>query len=160
MRRCGVRTSSPSWNHPIVIFVTAFSYVWRGKAQWVRGYLRPKVVPSIILTVRAEFWPKSRLLTFRYVFNRAYQFWRANASTFKAGFHTCGYSGHALRLARWAFKLGGVSAWVERMAEAPTVEEQGRIWDKHVKPVLLAPWITRLFLANPYVPFCVSPLKS
>ncbi|KAJ3558112.1 hypothetical protein NM688_g1112 [Phlebia brevispora] len=33
--------------------------------------------------------------------------------------------------------------------EAQTVEEQGRIWDKHLKPVLLAPWIAKLFFSNP-----------
>ena len=61
----------------------------------------------------------------------------------------CGYSGHALRLAKWAFWLGGVKEWVQRFVNAETVEEQGQIWDEHIKPVLLAPWITRLFLANP-----------
>lgn len=63
----------------------------------------------------------------------------------------CGYSGHALRIAKWAFFLGGVRKWVRRMVEAESVEEQGRIWDRHLRPVLLAPWISRLFLANPYV---------
>ena len=38
---------------------------------------------------------------------------------------------------------------VQRFVEAESVEEQGRIWDAHLKPVLLAPWITRLFFANP-----------
>ena len=60
-----------------------------------------------------------------------------------------GYSGHALRLAKWAFFFGGVRKWVRRLVEAETVEEQGRIWDDHLKPVLLGPWITKLFLANP-----------
>lgn len=60
-----------------------------------------------------------------------------------------GYSGHALRLAKYAFALGGVRKWVHRMLAAETLEEQGRIWDKHLRPVLLAPWISKLFLANP-----------
>ena len=81
----------------------------------------------------------------------AYQFWRANASAFRKCFHMQGYSGHALRLAKWAFFFGGVRGWVRRFVEAETVEEQGRIWDMHLKPVLLAPWITRLFFSNPYV---------
>ena len=63
----------------------------------------------------------------------------------------CGYSGHALRVAKWAFRLGGVRRWARRMADAGSVEEQGRIWDEHLRPVLLAPWIARLFLANPSV---------
>ena len=61
----------------------------------------------------------------------------------------CGYSGHALRIAKWAFALGGVRHWVSRMVGAETVEEQGRIWDEHLRPVLLAPWIGQLFFANP-----------
>ena len=62
-----------------------------------------------------------------------------------------GYSGHALRLAQFAFLLGGVRKWVKQFIEAETLEEQGRIWERHLKPVLLAPWIIRLFLANPCV---------
>ena len=81
--------------------------------------------------------------------HRAYQFWRANAGAFRKGFHMQGYSGHALRLAKWAFFFGGVRGWVRRFVEAETVEEQGRIWDERLKPVLLAPWITKLFLSNP-----------
>ncbi|PSR97105.1 hypothetical protein PHLCEN_2v4386 [Hermanssonia centrifuga] len=79
----------------------------------------------------------------------AYQFWRANASAFHSGFHMQGYSGHALRLAKWAFLLGGVRKWVRRFVDAESLEEQGRIWDHHLRPVLLAPWITKLFFANP-----------
>lgn len=61
----------------------------------------------------------------------------------------CGYSGHALRLAKWAFWLGGVRERVHEFVSAETVEAQGRIWDAYLRPVLLAPWIARLFLANP-----------
>ncbi len=87
--------------------------------------------------------------TQRCLLHRAYQFWRANASAFHSGFHMQGYSGHALRLAKWAFLLGGVRKWVRRFVDAESLEEQGRIWDHHLRPVLLAPWITKLFFANP-----------
>jgi betaine lipid synthase len=79
----------------------------------------------------------------------AYQFWRANASAFASAFYMRGYSGHALRLAKWAFFLGGVRDWVARFVDAPTVDEQARIWEEHLRPVLLAPWVYRLFLSNP-----------
>ena len=82
---------------------------------------------------------------------RAYQFWRANAGAFRTCFHMKGYSGHALRIAKWAFFFGGVRELVHRCVEAETVEEQARIWDQHIKPVFFTPWITRLFLANPSV---------
>ncbi|EKM51071.1 uncharacterized protein PHACADRAFT_165696 [Phanerochaete carnosa HHB-10118-sp] len=79
----------------------------------------------------------------------AYQFWRANANAFRSGFHTCGYSGQAVWISKWAFRLGGVRRWVARMADAETVEEQGRIWDEHLRPVLLSPWFDKLCLTNP-----------
>ncbi|KAI0699007.1 hypothetical protein BC835DRAFT_1268331, partial [Cytidiella melzeri] len=91
-----------------------------------------------------------------YLSSVAYQFWRANTAAFRSCFHMCGYSGHALRLAKWAFWLGGVKEWVQKFVSAETVEEQGRIWDEHLRPVLLAPWIARLFLANPA--FCWNAL--
>lgn len=80
---------------------------------------------------------------------RAYQFWHANASAFASSFYMCGYSGHALRLAKWAFFLGGVRPWVERFANAATVEEQTRIWEERLRPVLLAPWVYKLIISNP-----------
>jgi betaine lipid synthase len=52
-------------------------------------------------------------------------------------------------LTKWAFWLGGVRERVHEFVSAKTVEEQGRIWDVYLRPVLLAPWIARLFLANP-----------
>ncbi|KAI0338707.1 hypothetical protein BDW22DRAFT_1415383 [Trametopsis cervina] len=91
-----------------------------------------------------------------YLSSVAYQFWRANASAFRTSFHMRGYSGHALRLARWAAWLGGATEWVQKLVEAETVEEQGRIWDEHLKPVLLAPWIAKVFFANPA--FCWNAL--
>jgi betaine lipid synthase len=79
----------------------------------------------------------------------AYQFWRANASAFRVGFHHRGYSGHALRIAAWAFRLGGVSSWVTKFANAPTLAEQAKIWDERLRPAMLAPWITKLIFGNP-----------
>ncbi|KAF7798762.1 hypothetical protein EIP86_009987 [Pleurotus ostreatoroseus] len=84
-----------------------------------------------------------------YMSSVAYQFWRANASAFRVGFHTRGYSGLALRLIRYALLCGGVRGWVRAMLDAETLEEQGRIWDKHLKPVILSPWVTSLFFSNP-----------
>ncbi|KAI0084521.1 hypothetical protein BDY19DRAFT_1060226 [Irpex rosettiformis] len=91
-----------------------------------------------------------------YLSSVAYQFWRANASAFHTSFHMCGYSGHALRLAKWAFWLGGVREWVDKFVGAETLEEQGKIWDEHLRGVVLAPWMSRLVLANPA--FCWNAL--
>ncbi|GJE99974.1 related to Betaine lipid synthase [Phanerochaete sordida] len=122
--------------------------------------LELKLAAASALTYE-EFWAmfgEGRLANFEDVLDLklspflssvAYQFWRANTSAFRTGFHMRGYSGHALRVAKYAFALGGVRRWVARMAAAETVAEQGRIWDEHLRPVLLAPWIARLFLANP-----------
>jgi betaine lipid synthase len=79
----------------------------------------------------------------------AYQFWRAKAYAFRTSFHHCGYSGHALRIAAWAFKIGGVSAWVDKFIDASTIEQQAKIWDEYLRPAFLTPWITKLIFGNP-----------
>lgn len=43
-----------------------------------------------------------------YLSSHAYQYWCINETSFADNFHFRGYSGHALRLAQWAFWLAGV----------------------------------------------------
>jgi betaine lipid synthase len=43
-----------------------------------------------------------------YLSSHAYQYWCLNETSFADNFHFRGYSGHALRLAQWAFWLAGV----------------------------------------------------
>ena len=84
-----------------------------------------------------------------YLSSHAYQFWRLNTSSFDRAFYFRGYSGHALRIAKWAFRLMGVSKDVKKMCEADTVEQQQKIWNTRLRRALINPTFIRLFLSNP-----------
>jgi len=83
--------------------------------------------------------------------SHAFAYWKAHADQFSRNFYFRGYSGWALRLAQVAFFLAGVSGHVRRLCEAKTVEEQERIWKKHLRPVLLNKIMLKGFLGNPCV---------
>lgn len=84
-----------------------------------------------------------------YLSSHAYQFWRMNTHCWDRNFYFRGYSGHALRLAKIAFSLFGVNKSAEAMCEAPTMEEQQRIWEKTLRKTLINPTLINLFLSNP-----------
>ncbi|CDS01335.1 hypothetical protein [Sporisorium scitamineum] len=63
-----------------------------------------------------------------YLSSHAYQFWRLNTRAFDNAFYFRGYSGHALRLAKFAFTVTGVRRWVEKMCTANSVAEQQDIF--------------------------------
>lgn len=84
-----------------------------------------------------------------YLSSHAYQFWRLNNNYFDRAFYFRGYSGHALRLAKIAFKLCGVQKHVDAFCNTKTVEEQQLIWDKHLRNTLINKTMIRLFLSNP-----------
>ncbi|QRV79652.1 betaine lipid synthase [Ceratobasidium sp. AG-Ba] len=79
----------------------------------------------------------------------AYQFWKANQNAFDDSFYMRGYSGWALRVTKWALWLGGVLNDARRMCQVDTIEEQERIWNQKLRPVLLNNWFVRLVLNNP-----------
>ncbi|GAA5862038.1 hypothetical protein JCM8547_001566 [Rhodosporidiobolus lusitaniae] len=81
--------------------------------------------------------------------SHAYQFWRQNDKAFSSSFYLRGYSGHALRIASWALWLAGCKSSVRKMCSAPTLEEQRKIWQKKIRPVLLSKFMTTVVLANP-----------
>ncbi|GAA5930792.1 class I SAM-dependent methyltransferase [Sporobolomyces koalae] len=81
--------------------------------------------------------------------SHAYQFWRKNDKSFSDCFYMRGYSGHALRLAKVALWVTGMSGVAREFCAAKTIEEQRRIWDFKLRPVLLSKAITRIFLSNP-----------
>ncbi|PWZ03152.1 hypothetical protein BCV70DRAFT_197391 [Testicularia cyperi] len=84
-----------------------------------------------------------------YLSSHAYQFWRLNTSAFDKAFYFRGYSGHALRLAKFAFTVTGVRKYVEKMCNAATVEEQQDVWNKKLRSTLINKPLIRLFLSNP-----------
>ncbi|KDE03621.1 hypothetical protein MVLG_05916 [Microbotryum lychnidis-dioicae p1A1 Lamole] len=80
--------------------------------------------------------------------SHAYQFWRKNDRAFASSFYLRGYSGWALRLAKVALKIGGLSKEVDAFVSATTQAEQKKIWEDKFRPVLLSKLITKLFLSN------------
>ncbi|KAK4048434.1 hypothetical protein OIV83_004780 [Microbotryomycetes sp. JL201] len=84
-----------------------------------------------------------------YLTSHAYQFWRKNDNAFSSAFYLRGYSGWALRLAKYAFFVGGIRKDVRAFCAAKTQEEQAEIWHSKLRPVLLSKFITKIFLSNP-----------
>jgi betaine lipid synthase len=85
----------------------------------------------------------------------AYQFWRVNDDAFSSAFYLRGYSGWALRLARFIFSLAGVSEDVEALCNCDTLQQQQKIWEEKLRPVLLNPVVVAL-LRSPI--FCWNAL--
>ncbi|KAJ7783043.1 hypothetical protein B0H16DRAFT_1658444 [Mycena metata] len=85
----------------------------------------------------------------------AYQFWRINSGSFASSFYLRGYSGWALRLASFLFRLAGVSKDIEALCNADTLEQQAEIWKTKLRPVILNPVVVAL-LKNPV--FCWNAL--
>lgn len=83
-----------------------------------------------------------------YLTSHAYQFWRENDQSFTSSFYLRGYSGWALRLAKFAIWIAGLEKDVKQFCGAPTLKEQKRIWETSLRPVLLSSWIVNLFLSN------------
>jgi betaine lipid synthase len=90
-----------------------------------------------------------------YLSSSAYQFWRANVDAFSSSFYMHGYSGLALRLAKFIFKIARVANDVKKMCDCDTLEEQATIWHEKLRPVLLNPVVVAL-LKNPV--FCWNAL--
>jgi len=90
-----------------------------------------------------------------YLSSSAYQFWRLNNDAFSSSFYHHGYSGVALRFARFLFRLTGLTEDVERLCRAGSLDEQDRIWREKIRPVLLNPVVVAL-LKNPL--FCWNAL--
>ncbi|GAA5959377.1 hypothetical protein JCM21900_000709 [Sporobolomyces salmonicolor] len=81
--------------------------------------------------------------------SHAYQFWRKNDHAFSDSFYMRGYSGHALRLAKFALWITGMTKVTHAFCAAETLEEQKKIWDTQLRPVILSKVIARIFLSNP-----------
>jgi betaine lipid synthase len=85
----------------------------------------------------------------------AYQFWRINEDAFSSSFYHHGYSGWALRLAQFVFKLAGVSKDVIALCNSDTIAEQAMIWRQKLRPVLFNP-VVIVLLKSPV--FCWNAL--
>lgn len=89
----------------------------------------------------------------KYMSSHAFQFWIAEGKkTFDPsgyGLYDTGSTRWALRLARWLFKVCGVSEDVKRLCKAKTMEEQKAIWIKKIKPAMFNPIVCKLLVGNP-----------
>ncbi|KAJ7072413.1 hypothetical protein C8F01DRAFT_245474 [Mycena amicta] len=85
----------------------------------------------------------------------AYQFWRINSQAFSSSFYLRGYSGWALRLAGFIFRLAGVTRDIEALCNAENLQQQEDIWRRKLRPVLFNPIVLAL-LKNPI--FCWNAL--
>jgi betaine lipid synthase len=112
-----------------------FALFGQGRHPDFRGLLDSKIAP--------------------YLSSSAYQFWRINADSFSSSFYLRGYSGWALRLASFIFRLAGVSKDVAALCSSDTLEQQEEIWRKKLRPVLLNPVVVAL-LKSPI--FCWNAL--
>ncbi|KAJ3729186.1 hypothetical protein DFJ43DRAFT_1156471 [Lentinula guzmanii] len=75
----------------------------------------------------------------------AYEFWKLNAASFSSSsFYDYGYSGRALRLGRFLFKLAGVREDVERLCRCDSLESQVNIWRSNLRSVWLNPLVVAL----------------
>jgi betaine lipid synthase len=70
---------------------------------------------------------------------------------FSRNFYFRGYSGWALRLAKVAFGVAGVTKDVKRILVAKTTAEQDAIWKKRLRPIFLNRFMVKTFLGNPYI---------
>ena len=85
----------------------------------------------------------------------AYQFWRINEDSFSSSFYLHGYSGWAIRLAQFVFKLAGASKDVIALCSSDTIAEQATIWRQKLRPVLFNP-VVIVLLKSPV--FCWNAL--
>ncbi|GMF08540.1 unnamed protein product [[Candida] boidinii] len=85
--------------------------------------------------------------------SNAFQYWYDKGpNTFDVnsrGLYNTGFSRWALRLARYVFRICGVTEYIEKLCSATTMEEQKQIWDKKIKPTLFNPIVSKLLVGNP-----------
>ena len=75
----------------------------------------------------------------------AYRFWNSHRDAFSSGFYLQGYSGWAIRIMTFVFRLTGVSGNIGEICNADTLQQQCRIWKECIKPVLLNAFVVALF---------------
>lgn len=85
--------------------------------------------------------------------SNAFQYWmNEGPKTFDPnghGLYDTGFSRWALRLARYIFKLLGLTNRVKELCKARTIREQLIIWNKHIRPALFNPIVGKLLVGNP-----------
>ena len=65
------------------------------------------------------------------------------------GLYDTGSTRWALRLAKYVFKVTGLTSKVEELCNAKTMNEQREIWESSIRPVLFNFAVGKLFVGNP-----------
>lgn len=85
--------------------------------------------------------------------SNAFQYWMEKGpKTFSVtgkGLYDTGSTRWALRLARYVFKITGLSSKVEELCNAKTLNEQKEIWNTSIRPVLYSAIVGKIFVGNP-----------
>jgi len=84
-----------------------------------------------------------------YLSSAAFQFWSVNTNAFRSSFYLRGYSGWAVRIAKWLFWATGISGDVEKLCEAKTLDEQDEIWRRSLRKVFIEGWFVKWLVNNP-----------
>lgn len=89
----------------------------------------------------------------RSISSNALQFWyELGDKAFEPngnGLYDTGSTRWALRLAKYIFKLCGLSKYIEELCSCTSLEQQIRIWNKTIKPSLFNPVVATLLIGNP-----------
>ncbi|KAF1836998.1 hypothetical protein BDW02DRAFT_198080 [Decorospora gaudefroyi] len=141
-RRVHAVDLNPSQNHLLELKVAAFTAlgyqdVWKlfgeGKHADFHNLLIQKLSPHLS--------------------SEAFQFWLHNgpsifSSPSSKGLYYSGGSGNALAIAGWLFRLLGMTADVQQLCAAQTLNEQREIWQRSIKTVLHSQILTWAVLGN------------
>lgn len=88
-----------------------------------------------------------------HVSSNTFQYWMDRGDkTFNPrgkGLYDTGSTRWALRLAKWVFKICGITKYVDMLCECDTLEEQQTIWNENIKPTLFNPFVSSLLIGNP-----------
>ncbi|KAK6464556.1 hypothetical protein DFJ63DRAFT_322236 [Scheffersomyces coipomensis] len=85
--------------------------------------------------------------------SNAFQYWmQRGEKTFKLdgkGLYDTGSTRWALRLAKYVFKISGVTKYVKDLCHAPNMDQQLKIWNDSIKPAIFNPIVATLLVGNP-----------
>lgn len=88
-----------------------------------------------------------------HISSNGFQYWfERGEATFSPngnGLYDTGSTRWALRLAKYIFKLFGVSDDIDQLCECQTMQQQQKIWNDKIKPALFNPFVATLMVGNP-----------
>lgn len=133
---------NPCQNHLLELKLAALRTLTRKQVWAMFGEGRIKNFQDILYTQLAP-----------HISSNAFQYWaERGGDTFDVngrGLYDTGSTRWALRLARYIFKVFGVSDHVKKLCLCKTIAEQKQVWEDHIKPSLFNPVVATLMVGNP-----------